>query len=450
MPGVDEVALSEQASGPAGVAEWNVPAALITILAAQLQGGALVLAVAAWRSLVARAWMLVVLLLAAGFTGLVFDDFVLSRSLLIVAACVGMLWLDVVASKDVPPSLLCSGVFGASISFAAMMPYLVAHPNDNGDLWAALSGSPAVETVQWMTLVSVLSFGSALLISRLFLTSAEGWWMRVWDKRFAFAENDGGFTFAGITLAGLAAFALKIVFVGFGYLTDRVAPTSVTWLTNGLTSFYYLAIYSANARMFAMRKISKLTLAFDIVAFAYELGSGSKGRFALYILFPIILVAVFQTRRVPWWAAGSLGVIILAAVFVVYPAMYSYRLGLASSKDPTHPSADLMVNAARSWSDSYDEKMTTILLSTGPGEQVIAATSIVFFDVRHENRTLERLTLFWVPRALWPDKPEEMSGGEIGKESHRLDPGTNNMSVLQTGLGELYVFFGPWVRLSLR
>jgi hypothetical protein len=136
-------------------------------------------------------------------------------------------------------------------------------------------------------------------------------------------------------------------------------------------------------------------------------------------------------------------------VLVVYPLLVSYRAELSESVDPGRPNAALMVRASGSWSDSYEEKIALAVARAGPAEQVLASTSLVYFDVRHDAQRLwERLAFFWIPRALWPEKAESLSGGDIGKESHRLSL-QSQTAVLQTGIGELYVYFGVTGALGL-
>ena len=448
MLGQEERSLTGRGSAPEPTGGWNGAAGLVAILAAQVHGAALVLAVACWRSTVTRIWTAaataVLLIAAAVLFQLGDDEQVLARSLLIVAACVTMILLDTLAATDRrPPSLLCMSVFGAWISFALMIPIMVARPYDSDDmLWAVLYRSPAVETVQWMTVVGVLSFGSALLASRYILGPFERWWSAAWDRRFTFAEGDGGFTLGGFLLVGVSVFLLKIVFVGYGYLASGNAPAGTSWIFSGLYFIYYLSIYAANARMLAQRRFHLPTVGLDVLALAYEISSGSKGRFVGYVLFPLMLVAVFQRRRLSWSTAGSLGAVVLVAVFVVYPLLFSYRAELSASVDPGRPEAAMMSRATSSWSDAYEDKIAHLTSVGGPAEQVLASTSLVFFDVRHDaNHFWERLAFFWVPRVIWPDKAEALSGNELGKESHRLDS-RSQTSVLQTGLGELYVYFG--------
>jgi hypothetical protein len=449
----DAVHPTDQTSAPEGLGEWNGASAFVTILAAQVYGAMLVVAVACWRSAAARMWTLAataVLLIAAGVLFTLGDDErVLARSILIVAACVAMVLLDAAVSKDRPPSFLCAGAFGAWISFAVMIPIMVARPYDSDELWAVIHRSPAVETVQWMTLVGVISFGSALLTSRFILWPVERWWARIWDSRLVFAEQDGGFTLAGIVLVGVSVFLFKIVFVGSGFLGTGSVPVSMTWVLSGLYFVYYVALYAANARMLGEGRLNLPTVGFDLVAFAYEIASGSKGRFAVYVLFPLMLVAVFQKRRLSWYTAGGFGSVVGVAVLVVYPLLVSYRAELSESVDPGRPNAALMVRASGSWSDSYEEKIALAVARAGPAEQVLASTSLVYFDVRHDAQRLwERLAFFWIPRALWPEKAESLSGGDIGKESHRLSL-QSQTAVLQTGIGELYVYFGVTGALGL-
>jgi hypothetical protein len=314
---------------------------------------------------------------------------------------------------------------------------------EDDDVWVVISRTPAVETVQWMTVVAVLSFGAGLLAMRVLAPRLEGWWAAVWDRRLALSESDGGFSLRVLTVAGIAIFVLKVVYMGYGFLTTQAAPVALSWLFNGMLFVYYITLYALNARMFRERRVDLVVIAFDLAAFAYEATSGSKGRFGVFVVFPLLLIAVFQRRRLGWTSTSGVGAVVLVSVFAVYPLLVSYRTEISQATDPSRPSYSMMARAAGSWSDKYEDKINHILLGGAPSEQVIASTSLVFFNVRRDGSQLwQRLLFFWVPRAVWQDKPVEISGNELGRESYRVSQGDESTSVIPTGLGELYVYFG--------
>jgi hypothetical protein len=335
-------------------------------------------------------------------------------------------------------------VFGAWITFAAVVPVMVEHPFETWDgVWPSIATSPAVETVQWMALVAVLAFGGGLVASRFLLAPVERWWAAVWDRRLWMSENDGGFTFWATMLLGIGVFMTKGAFMGFGFLTARSAPVSMSWLFSGMLFVYYVGLYVLNARMFAAGRLHPLVAGLDLVATFYEVLSGSKGRFATFVIFPIIMLAVFQRGRVSWRSAVIFGAMVFVSAFVVYPALVSYRGELVASTDPTRPAVGLLRGAAGNWSEDYEDKMGHVFLNGAASEEVVASTSLVYFEVHRDSDILwQRMLAFMVPRSVWLDKPMELKGNELGVESYRVMRGDDGTSVIQTGIGELFVYFG--------
>jgi hypothetical protein len=257
------------------------------------------------------------------------------------------------------------------------------------------------------------------------------------------SEHDGGFTFWATMILGVGVFLTKGAFMGFGFLAARSAPVSLSWLFSGMLFVYYVGLYALNSRMFAAGRLHPFVAGLDLAAIAYEVLSGSKGRFATFVIFPIIMLAVFQRRRVSWRVTAIFGAVALVSAFVVYPALSSYRGELAASTDPTRPAVGLLRGAAGNWSEDYEDKMGHVFLNGAAAEEVVASTSLVYFEVRRDSDILwQRMLAFMVPRGVWLDKPMELKGNELGVESYRVMRGDEGTSVIQTGIGELYVYFG--------
>ena len=61
-----------------------------------------------------------------------------------------------------------------------------------------------------------------------------------------------------------------------------------------------------------------------------------------------------------------------------------------------------------------------------------------------EGYTYRSLFTKFIPRFLWPDKPEELTGNQFGQRYGFLDPGDNTTSMNLPWIVELYANFGTW------
>jgi len=196
--------------------------------------------------------------------------------------------------------------------------------------------------------------------------------------------------------------------------------------------------------------VTYLTWMLIHIEFLYQLISGSKGRFFKFIILPMATVFIVVRQRISWGAIFILGGIGAFSWLFVYPVLVNYRelMSGITIYDAINTKELLNQSVQRVLLYSREEYIETILIPftrSGIAEQVTAMTSIVHFQVSQEGNTLWlRLFLFWVPRFLWSDKPEALSGNLIGRLSHRLNPGDYTTSVLSTGPGELFLYYELW------
>ena len=58
--------------------------------------------------------------------------------------------------------------------------------------------------------------------------------------------------------------------------------------------------------------------------------------------------------------------------------------------------------------------------------------------------TYSSLLTKWIPRFLWPGKPQELTGNEFGQRYGFLDPSDQGTSLNLPWIVELYANFGAW------
>jgi hypothetical protein len=186
-------------------------------------------------------------------------------------------------------------------------------------------------------------------------------------------------------------------------------------------------------------------LAFE---FVYQLLSGSKGRFFTFIVLPIATVYILVKQKNSWFTFIIFSIFGFFSWLVVYPILTIYRnllaeLAFKGNIDPWN-----LLNKAFQMLQTYswNDYWTTVLIpfnQSGITEQVIALTSIIHHQVTQPSHLLwQRLFMFWIPRFLWSEKPIGLSGNLIGRLSGRLSSMDFTTSVLTTGPGELFLYYG--------
>lgn len=333
---------------------------------------------------------------------------------------------------------------GAWLAMGAYVVWMTAEPSDFSPVWMMVGQPGIVRDVQWMLVGGILAFSVGLNIPSRVVSPTVGVARNLVGGILAPFETAGLRSLRLLAYAGVAIFVLMLATTGYGYLSNRASTPALSLLTN-VSVVYYLALYAINAHAAKAGRATVPLLLFDLLALAYELTSGSKGRFALFVLFPLGLTYLCFHRRPSRRFLLATAVFVAASVLLVFPLLVEYRGEIASSGEHGQPDATQISHAANHWNEGYGDKLEMLVRGAGTAEQVTALSSIMHFDVRYPSETLwQRLTLFWFPRLLWVDKPTPLDANEIGRASGRVNPNDYRTSVMATGLGELYVYFGIW------
>jgi hypothetical protein len=425
---------------------WSSSAGLLAIIFAQASGLVIVWALAAQQSSRFRKALDGLMAMSAVFGALLLaseSSEVFGRGLLGLAAAFFNVRLVLSISRERRPflSLACTGTLLLQTIYAVWMWYDKA---SFSPFWA-LTGQPdVVEKIQWMLTGGTMCFGLGLLLPSILFKPLLSGWINFANRLLTALESREQQSLRVLFWMGAGLFVAQLGITGYGYLSNRAASPGLS-LLNNVSFIYYLALYALNASAMARGKLNWSVAVIDVLALTYELTSGSKGRFATFVVLPLLLLYLFFNRR-PTRAffTGALVFVAISALFV-YPLLVEYRNQISQNDKGSNPELSQMGTAAENWSDSYESKIEALLFGSGTGEQVMAMASIVYFDVRYDSELLwYRLFTFGLPRFIWPQKPSPISANEVGRASGRLGVADMNTSVVITGIGELYAYFGAW------
>jgi hypothetical protein len=190
-----------------------------------------------------------------------------------------------------------------------------------------------------------------------------------------------------------------------------------------------------------------ITIVLVILEFFYQFISGSKGRFANFVIIPLAFAYYLARRKISWLVFIGFGLIGISSLFLVYPLLVLYRNEIAAASQVPDP-LELMARAWKSFQAlSWDDYQLTVLTpfnNSGITEQVTAMTSIVHYVDRlpiPPQYLWERLLWFWIPRFLSPGKLTSLPVNAIGRLTERVSATDFTTSVLQTGPGELFIYY---------
>ncbi|NBD18237.1 MAG: hypothetical protein GVY04_19500 [Cyanobacteria bacterium] len=241
------------------------------------------------------------------------------------------------------------------------------------------------------------------------------------------------------------------------YGAVNVIPTSISSFLAQFSVLYPIGWLYGSAKILSpQEKTNKLIKSITFVLISFELVfqffSGSKGRFFTQIIIPLSAVYLLVKKKVSvQFVIIGFG-LAFTSWLVLYPVLVVYREALFESYQLFGSSFSLIDNMNFafqtmlnfSWNDYLDVVMDP-LNKLGLAEQNLALTSIIHNDLRlpgtGEN-LWERLMFFWLPRFLWPAKPTNLSANLIGRLTGRVNPEDYTTSVLTTGPGEVFIYYG--------
>jgi hypothetical protein len=334
-----------------------------------------------------------------------------------------------------------------------------------GGLWERIL--PSVPTAFNMLILCLicLNIGYYFVYPILFafLALKKSWFFSVrnsFNLLFIRKSSDELFLFITFSLLGLITriwnFTLGRFFAaGGGAAESQSIPGLISSFLAQFDSLYTIAWLYGIILMFqqdfkkneGQKLIGGITVFLVIIELVYQVISGSKGRFATSVIIPLAFAYYFARRKVSWAIFLGFGMVGLTSLFFVYPLLVIYRGEISAVTYAPDP----VVLMGKAWNTlqslSWDQYQQTVLIpfnSSGITEQVIAMTSIVHFVDRlplPPEYLWERLLWFWLPRFLSPGKLPTFPANAIGRLTERVGASDFTTSVLQTGPGELFIYY---------
>ncbi|MFN7132901.1 MAG: hypothetical protein ACK4N5_12540, partial [Myxococcales bacterium] len=312
-------------------------------------------------------------------------------------------------------------------------------------------------------LLNVLGYAFAPMLKKPFEAPLRRWLSGARNPlngTFARTSDREFVLFFALLLLGSIGRVWNIVNGAFFYVDKSSVPVSAASFIAQFDRLFHVAwLYGAILTFTKRRRVDGpvglATWTVIALEFAYQLISGSKGRFFFYVIRPLGVAFILSTRRVSRKMLAALIVAGVASWFLVYPALVSYRANLSSARpESVSHAAQMLTNVVENAEATNDkDRVATLLtpaLESNFAEQVTALTSIVYFEPFQDSSELwKRLLFFWVPRFLWYEKPQALSGNLIGRLTGRLNEGNFDTSVVITGPGELYLYYGMWGALLM-
>lgn len=249
------------------------------------------------------------------------------------------------------------------------------------------------------------------------------------------------------------------------YAAGTVIPSSISSFVSQFSILYSIGwLYGygisinnlINSKEKSNQLIKLITIVLISLEFIFQLISGSKGRFFTQVFIPLSGVYFLIKKKTTWrlvilfFGVGFLSWLVLYPTLTIYRGTFdNIQYNNFSISNNLQIAFQTIVNM--NWNDYLDIILRPINQS-GFAEQILALTSIIHNDVilpgEREN-LWQRLALFWIPRALWPEKPTTLSTNLIGRLSGRLNPENYTTSVLMTGPGEVFIYYGIWGSLLM-
>lgn len=302
-----------------------------------------------------------------------------------------------------------------------------AHPAFRPTLWWVAAGLIAFQIPAFVVTRSVAKHPRATL-------TGSGVWAGVLDTR----------TVLVLAMAGVSSTLYSFFFGYYGLAAEFANRGTLSGAASIGTTLLHLALALAWLRYFAWERRRSLAAGVLIllVALIPAVFSNSKGA----LVFPLMTagVAYFLVReRVP-----KLAVVITVLVYalVAFPFVTAWRsAGVTQYRSGWERiSEGLSMLTSDEWAigETFDGRLQQ---SFGRGvadvfSRIVDQTGVA---VPYEGGKsyLEALQ-FLVPRALWPDKPDNATGNRIGKRYGVVFIHDDLTNVAPTAMGEMYMNFG--------
>lgn len=231
------------------------------------------------------------------------------------------------------------------------------------------------------------------------------------------------------TLVWIAGWAFRIYALKAGLLYGTFLATAldVTDYGNlvgqlnglGLIALLGIAVFSPSA---GPRTVIYLMAACEL---GWVFVSGSKAAL-VYVVVPLLLI-YFRRGAIHWGRRGFLAASLIAAsLLVVFPLVQDYRQSVHSRLAAGDGlSLGTVSGALRDVVSRRD--LPALPTSAGAGSEISQRLNSAYFfglllerpdllDAPASGRSFLPIALWWIPRALWPDKPVVSLGAWYGRE----------------------------------
>ena len=244
--------------------------------------------------------------------------------------------------------------------------------------------------------------------------------------------------------------ASRLQFLYWGLAGASLAYVVVPWFRTlpSIGQFLQPATYLAFSGFYVLWKRGKLPglqaaayfLCLLPIWVAYMVQGGLLT--PLILMFVIWVALYFQLcARLPWRAIAGCCLVIL----IIYPLSSHYRLALSETQAETsiaETPAIIFRNIKKVYTDHHFNlfgltlRVSHILIHSVVVEQT--PNPVPYWG----GETYKPLLTSWIPRALWPEKPEEKTGNAFGHRYALISPNQLYMSVNLPWITEMYANFG--------
>lgn len=191
----------------------------------------------------------------------------------------------------------------------------------------------------------------------------------------------------------------------------------------GLLFTSYLSLLYSNNKH---QTIKNLIILLFAIIFAVFFIFGR--RILIYPTIAAIILFIYKKRIQP--SITKISILSIISIFIGLPLLMSIRtLGIKEG----------IINFIGIIKGDYDQYLNYLAIGTDVTYSYSLAAIILTEDIRVTFLTLFKPFFIFIPRSIWPDKPEALSEALVHKMNLPFDKG---MSIPPGLVGESYVYFG--------